>query len=620
MFRKLFMCAISTLVACAPPEGAGGDLASDAAAVKGRKPRPPGDPGALIDVRLESRVGVLLDELPGASRGRVAADLLVAPSTFWQDRVRRQIESSLYRLIYRNEFDPKKGKLPLPPPEQWNISIGKPVRDRVDGHDYVLVPYTFQSTLLSAESEAGLADKALAKVGGTVVEKFNLPADPELLLERTGYACMDEADFPPNSVDTENARQFFDDTCTAGIADGCHITMPAPTVDCLTALRAKVGAIRTSFVFKRLPWSSALADSVRVGVQRPGGAQLKALEEGVRDNRIVYRYFPANSCAISEGCVGGSGWRRLLQFTATVQNLGAEAAAIGEVGAGSLPEVNNMISFSQCHQHMHFNHYGRFQFGSGELPLGGKKAFCLESTSRYFNNEATPLTHRYGCRYQGVAAGWGDDYIAGLDCQWVDITPVDSTGGLTDDLTFTVNPDGFLCEGQLQKDANGNPLFEPTTFTSEDGRIENRFQCLPFDDATVDNEVTVPAEVPSFGGLVSEGCQRYLLGPTRNCDFEQPAAPLACTPGKAVTLSCTGGAADKPVAVRVCEASHVLGGVPCTYREALATQVLDGAAKTVSVPCPAARDAEEAGGLISAHFAGLVPGDSVAGASCAVVP
>ncbi|MFM2152439.1 MAG: hypothetical protein RL199_874, partial [Pseudomonadota bacterium] len=523
----------------------------------------------------------------------------------------------------RNWIFEGKGQLPLPPPAQWSIAIGQARRDTVDGHDYVLVPYTLDTTLLAPVDEPAKADEGLATIGGVVNVDFHLPADPEHLLERTGFACMDEADFPPNSVDTENARQFFDDTCVAGAdPEGCHVTAPAPTVDCVPALKAAVGAIETAFRFERKAWDAARADAVRVGEQKAGGAQLKALEEGVRDNRIVYRYFPSDSCAIAEGCVGGAGWRRLLQFTATVQNLGAEAAAIGEVGEGSPPVVNNMVSFSQCHGHKHFNHYGRFQFGNGDLQLGGKRAFCLESTSRYFNNEATPMTHPYSCAYQGVAAGWGDDYIAGLDCQWVDVTPVDTSApaGFTAPLSFKVNPDDFLCEGNLRRSADGTPLFEPTTFTSEDGRIENRFQCDFFPEHASDNAVSVPVTLPTEGGMVTAPCGRFLAGPLRNCGFSRPDAPVACAPGAAVKVTCTGGSADKPVAVRVCEASHVAGGIPCTHREALATLVHAGIGSEATLTCPSVREGAETGGLAAVFVAPVVPGDDVSGVTCTLAP
>ncbi len=581
----------------------------------------PTDPGALIDVSLQSRVGVLLDGVPEGAREALATALLAEDAGFWRGRAARQVETALYRLVYRNLYVDGLGQLPLPPVEQWEITPGTASRGTVDGHDYVFVDYAFAGTLLSPLEEAGLADPALATIGGTVDEPFVLPADPESLLERTGYACMNESDFPPNSVDTENARLFFDDTCEGARVPGaseCHIT-DMPVESCVEALEAAVGRSEVVFHFERIAWDDARAADVRVGTQRDGGPQLRAMEEGVRDHRIVYRYFRADSCAISEGCVGAGGWRRLLQFTATVQNRGDEDIALGEVGPTSLAVQNRLVSFSECHGHMHFNHYGRFEFGSGETALGGKRAFCLESTSRYFNNEQTPLTHPYSCAFQGVAAGWGDDYIAGLDCQWVDVTPIDATGGITAPLRFVVNPDEFLCEGALVLDGEGNPTFEPTEFRSEAGEIEQRFVCDRFPDANADNSAEAPVTLPEEGGLATAPCGRFLVGAERNCDYaRQPGELVTCTPGETVTLSCTAASASAPVAVRVCEASHVLGGFPCLHADALGTVVAKDAPVTVEVSCPVARDATEIGGLVSVFRAPVVPGGDASGVTCTV--
>lgn len=575
------------------------------------EPAPATDPGALIDVSFESRVGVLLDTVPEGAREALATQLLAEDADFWRVRAGRQVETALYRLVYRNLYVEGLGQLPLPPVDQWVIAPGAAERGTIDGHDYVFVDYTYAGTLLAPLAEAALADPALATVGGMVDEPFVLPADPESLLERTGYACMNESDFPPNSVDTENARQFFDDTCERGESE-CHIT-EIPGESCLEALENAVGRSEVMIHFERIPWDDARADEVRVGAQRDGGPQLRALDEGVRDHRIVYRYFPADSCAISEGCVGGSGWRRLLQFTATVQNLGDEDVALGDVGPTSPAVVNRLVSFSECHRHMHFNHYGRFEFGDGDMALGGKRAFCLESTSRYFNNEDTPLTHPYSCAFQGVAAGWGDDYIAGLDCQWVDVTSIDATGGVTAPLRFIVNPDEFLCEGALVLDEGGNPTFEPTEFRNEAGEVEQRFVCDRFPDANADNAVEAPVTLPEEGGLATAPCRRFLVGAERNCDYErQPGELVACTPGETLTLSCTAASSSAPVAVRVCEGSHALGGIPCLHNEALGVAVVEDAAVTVEVSCPVARDTVEVGGLVSVFRAGVVPGTDAA--------
>ncbi len=570
---------------------------------------------------MNSQVGVLLDEVPDAARERLASDLLARPSAFWAARARRQVSTALYRLTYRNFYGENQGQLPLPPVERWQITVQPATRANIDGHDLVLASYSFASTLLTPTDEPARADARLASVAGVVDEAFVLPADPEQLFERTGYACMNETDFPPGSVDTENAPAFYDDACAAGmVTNGCHLTPPIPTLSCQEAVQAAIGGVDATFHFERIAWNAALADAARVGVARAGGAQLQAVQAGVEDNRIVYRYFPAGSCAIAEGCVGAPGWRRLLQFTATMQNTGDTDAALGDVGPDSAIVAQHMVSFSECHQHMHFNHYGDFSFG-GDQGLGSKRAFCLESTARYFNNETTPLVHPYSCQLQGTARGWGDDYIAGLDCQWIDITPVDATGGLTAALRFQVNPDGFLCEGAQKQGSDGQPLFEPTSFTNEAGETESRFQCDAFPDAAADNVVTTDVTVPDHaGGMVTQPCRRFQVGPKRNCGFGGAGAPIACTQGQEARLRCTGGLSGVPIALRLCEVSAALGAIPCTFNDALGSAILAGAAQEVPFRCPEPRSVDEPGGLVHMYLAPLVDGDSVSGVSCTLAP
>lgn len=575
----------------------------------------PPDAGALLDLTMESTVGVLLDDLPPGERDRVAA-LLAEPAATWQARAGLQVETTYYRLVFRNFFVEEGGQIPLPPREQWGLAVGTPERRTIDGHDLVVVDYTFTGTLLSAIDQPAQADPKLAEVGGVVEEAFVLPVDPELLLERTGFACMDEEDFPPNSVDTENARTFFDDTCEGGPDSGCHVS-EFPEESCVEALVANVGSVATTLRVERRPWDPARADEVRFSEQVRGGPQLAAVQAGVEDNRVVYRYYGADSCAIAEGCVGGAGWRRLLQFTATMHNRGDEDAFIGDVSPGSPPVENNMVSLSACHGHMHFNHYGNFSFGSGEQALGSKRAFCLESTSRYSNTELSPLVHPFTCQFQGTAAGWGDDYIAGLDCQWVDITPVDSSGGISAPLSFRVNPDGFLCEGELVRDGDGAATFEPTEFKNEAGEIESRFACAQRPDWADDNVATTSVAVPEEGGLVTAACKRGQLGEKRNCGFTKQSDLTACVPGETTTLSCSVAAGDKPQAVRVCESSMALGhGIPCLYREALASATVGETPVDVSFTCPSPRDADEPGGTYATYVAPAYGGDAAATVTC----
>jgi hypothetical protein len=576
--------------------------------------------GALIDIKLTSTVGIVLDEISPPERARVLAYYAAQPEAFWTQRAKRQVEATLYRLVYRNFFYGNRGQLPLPPAELWRFTIDSaPARIEVDGHDVLAVDYTFRSTLLTSAESAVASDKAFAKIGGTWGEPFLLPVDPEHLFERTGYACMDEEDFPPNSVDSENARFFYDDYCGGGPNNACHVTQPAPKQSCAKAIAAHVGGVQTTMRFTRLPWNDALATAVRVGT--PGGATaLEVVLEGMEDNRVEYRYIPSSSCAIVEGCVGGSGWRRLLKFTASLRNNGGMPAHVGDVSPDADVIKHNMFEYSACHGHMHFSHYGAFSFSAGgEEPLGSKKAFCLESTSRYLNNETTPLTHPYSCHYQGIAAGWGDDYIAGIECQWVDVTSIDTRSGpVSGTLAFDANPDGFLCEGTLVRDADGNPTFESTEFQTESGAPVDRFACTRTEGWESDNHGETEVTLSRDGTYVTEPCTRGQLGHLRNCGFTKQDNRVACTPGKAVRVQCSVPATARPQALRLCDYSAVLGtGLACTWDAALAGgTIAPGTTSKLAFTCPAARDSREPGGAYSLFTAPSFGGDASAPVTC----
>jgi hypothetical protein len=480
------------------------------------------------------------------------------------------------------------------------------------------VDYIFTSTLLTSVDSAILSDGNFSSLGGVVTEGFVLPVDPVHLFDRTGYACMDEEDFPPNSVDTENALSFYDSSCRAGENNFCHVTLPAPKESCVAALKNKVGRVGTEMKFTRMPWNSVLAQNVRTGSTNSAGADLEVQLNGLKNNRIIYRYISPNSCAIAEGCVGGSGWRRLLQFDGSVANRGAYPAHLGDVSDGSLLVQHNMFELSACHGHRHFSHYGNFTFGTG-TQMGSKRAFCMESTQRYSNNESTPLTHPYSCDYQGIEAGWGDDYIAGIECQWIDITNVNtSIGPVSGDLAFKSNPDQFICEGKPVLDSAGNFTFVPTSFVTEDGNPVDRINCNFVSNWDVNNLKTLSVTVPKAGGYITSACPQGRDGEVRNCGFKALGNLRSCTPGQSFNLNCTTDAGGQPQILRVCDSSKVMGiGIPCTYRDSFKNVVLEpGKTESISGKCPGAKDAREPGGQVSLFSAPVHVSDTASKISC----
>jgi hypothetical protein len=100
--------------------------------------------GALIRATLQSKVGVVLDEIPPAQREAIAASYLQMPASFWQERAVMQLDHTSYRLTYRGfYYDAPKGSLPLPPKDLWRITLAKrgAQRKRFQGHDVVLIAY-----------------------------------------------------------------------------------------------------------------------------------------------------------------------------------------------------------------------------------------------------------------------------------------------------------------------------------------------------------------------------------------------------------------------------------------------------------------------------------------------
>ena len=638
---SLLASGLASLSALAAPgcDGGGPSNATSSSGTGGAS----GDPGALILVSTTSQVGVVLDEIPAAMRDQVAKTLLAKDEKFWIARARAQINMTKYRLAFRTYYyvEGNRMQLPIPPDVKWDIAIKadsmgstKPRRAMIGTHDAVVVDYTFASTLLTTADSPGIAEPELAKVGGVWDEPFIFPIDPELLFQRTGYACMDEVGFPPNSVDSEETAVFYDQECVAqGQASKttCHWTA-LPPVSCLDALDASVGKVETKLHYARVAWDSALADKARFGeVTSEVGPDIRA---GVASTlfpppKVIYRYIPDDDCTLVEKCVGAAGWRRLLQFSSINWNTGNTTLDIGAVdyllsggGDGELAK-HHIYEFSECHQHYHFMHYGSFTFGA-QQPSNSKRGFCLQSTDRLSNNEHAPLHNAYSdCSYQGIEAGWGDNYNAGIDCQWIDVTGYDvSQGPVKDAIHETFNPDGFLCEGSPVLDTQGKQVYEPTTFTTAKGEPVDEPKCDFMTGWDGNNSRSEDVSLPALGeSFVTEPCDRGQLGPLRNCGFKKQSDLEACTPGAKVKLHCTVPAGAAPQTVRLCESSKVLkSGTACTHGFALANSIVPEAGVDVTLTCPAARSAAEPGGVYSIYSSPLVDEDAAQTVTCTLVP
>lgn len=583
------------------------------------------DPAALVRTSMESTVGVVLDELSPAQRERLVTIIKAKPESFWKDRAIRQIRLTSHRLNFGGTGMKKQS--PLPPEKLWGVAIrSEPKRQKINGHDTVAVTYAFSGVLLTDTDSPGISIPELVQIGGVWDEPFQFPIDPEFVFQRTGFACMNESQFPPNSFDAEEVDLFFNQRCRTEPKlsnTGCHQTA-LPTLSCPPALTAGIGRIDTDMRFERLPWDPAIADTVRIGeVTNPDGPDLvPSMEEFVK-HRFNYRYIPENSCTIVESCVGGPGWRHLLQFPTGDVNVGTKPLEIGRVDyfnthSGTLLSKHGVFEFSACHRHYHFSEYGSFTVGNGSEAVSHKNAFCLQPSGRVWNHELSPLHHDFvDCIDQGVTVGWIDEYKMGLECQWLDISDVRPNQDLS--LSFTTNPEGLLCEGTLKKDANGLQIFERTSLKTYDGDPVDRPACEQYPLWKESNTISYTVHIPEKGeSYVTDTCREGLFGPLRNCGLKNAKTLQECVPGSRVTLKCTIPPQSAPQVIRICEGSRVLqSGIPCTYNDALGSGIVE-TSKNISFICPEVRDAIETGGAYSFLTGSLFPGEATAEVVCVV--
>lgn len=145
----------------------------------------------------------------------------------------------------------------------------------------------------------------------------------------------------------------------------------------------------------------------------------KRLEEEILFDQIVV---DEKSCAVAEGCVSGTGTRKLLRFSVEAVNQGQ--------GLLSVPPPDtrpDLFLFSGCHGHYHFNGFATYSLldlEGKEVVAGRKQAYCMEDTVQFHPGPNVACAKNHSCDSQGIQPGWSDLYGNALDCQWLDITDV----------------------------------------------------------------------------------------------------------------------------------------------------------------------------------------------------
>lgn len=588
--------------------------------------------GALVSVYFTSEVGFYLEEYPIENNVRRDVESYIINNVSdneWRLRAEKQVFMTVNQLIYRSMYRPNKRQLVLPPHQVWDITFTEPPTKRsIMGRAYISRKYSFYSVLVGSASSVSDSEPRLSKINSRFNDYWLLPVDPYGFFQRTKYACINQMSFSEDKVFSENAWAYYDYTCkvepfippdkrTADYSNStmCHWTV-FPNETCVQALR-KIGYLRINILWTRIAWSESIASKYRFGEQTSEYADLTGVEENFKnDISIGFRYFKNNSCALKEGasdytpgagCIDKAGWRQLLKFTSSSVNIGKTDLHFGDV-YDPLFIDNNVFEYDPCHLHFHFQHYGSYGFG----PIPGRKVgFCLQTTWRYHNNEWTDFSTPYdSCAYQGISRGWGDDYWAGLDCQWIDVTGLKP--GLYN-LTEHLNNDGFLCEGVPIYYPNGTLIFIPTNFTNSKNEPESRGACNYLSGYDVNNLSVEPVNFTGIDSMVTLPCRRISeISPTKDCGFQLQFDNLTCIPGQMTSLKLTKDNTNTNAIVRICETSVELGhSTLCEYMFALANDLLTGNVKNVKFMCPNMRSSVEPGGRYSILASTLIPGTPI---------
>lgn len=136
-------------------------------------------------------------------------------------------------------------------------------------------------------------------------------------------------------------------------------------------------------------------------------------------NSLQMRSEDATNCMVVEGCMTGYGTRTVLAFDTHIKNIGATDYYIGN------PANNpSQFTFGNCHGHAHYEGYAEYvlyKTDGTSIPIGQKNGFCVLDLECSGGGNA-----QYGCGNMGITAGCGDIYHNGLDCQWIDVTDVDT--------------------------------------------------------------------------------------------------------------------------------------------------------------------------------------------------
>ncbi|KAK4538153.1 hypothetical protein CDCA_CDCA16G4178 [Cyanidium caldarium] len=147
----------------------------------------------------------------------------------------------------------------------------------------------------------------------------------------------------------------------------------------------------------------------------------------VESIKIAHKSFTPSNCAFEEGCVGGTGTRKLLLMAGAMGNNGPDDFVVGNPA-----QHPNIYTWDDCTGQFITRkpmlNFSLWDSSGNQVATGRKESFCMEDLAKfpeYTGNPAlVPSGPVHTCTFQGISVGWMDVYDDSLPCQWIDITDV----------------------------------------------------------------------------------------------------------------------------------------------------------------------------------------------------
>jgi hypothetical protein len=352
---------------------------------------------------------------------------------------------SLDRFFYRSTL--------VPTGVQFEVALLVPDAESPDGVAvHVLEQLDGGPTAEPANlwSKAAFAACGIPMVAGT---RLRVGArDPVVPEEVIVEAAIDQV---------EVVGHVGDDLCNPGIGALCD--PDAPEAACGPDLLCCADGPVFSGVYRCRPGVPAIGDEPPATPDEPFtgplGCDAPDLEARADNPWITVDnlFVPPDSCTIYEGCVGGTGWRRVLRFEGQTANVGSRDLLLG------VPANHpDLFTFSACHEHHHFDDYARYLLLDGDqvIAAGHKQAFCLVDVVNWAWPELGNGNPAYNCFNQGISVGWTDIYDRFLDCQWIDVTDV-PYGEYTLRIEVNLPPAGKAEPTLVERDYGNNVIEIP---------------------------------------------------------------------------------------------------------------------------------------------------------------